>query len=429
MNPLHLSGWGVKIRVQNLRSRSELEITNGREDDRLESMRRFRPRRFPYTSIIIDGHSGYVSLQAFHWLSRNKVPVFILDYDGSMISSILPPTPIKADLRAAQLKASEDARKKFSIANAIVRAKIARNLQVLNWLAQRYDIEKQVRLTKHEAFRLGRARSVVDLRTVEGRVALRYWQAYSSVIPESLDFQGRMTTTHQNNASDPVNLALNYAYGVLEGECRRAINTVGLEPSVGFLHETSGYQTKQSLIYDLQEPFRWIADVAVMEAFESGVLDLPDFYFTGDDYRYRFDPEAKQRFLDLLRERFNSAVGYKGRALKWDTVIEQKAVEFGRFLAGRIGRLDFSEPSPTLRRTDDADLRRRILSLSQSEAKGLGIAKSTLHYLRKRAKTNRSVQTYGRLRSRLKSDLSLASTPIQRSSDGSDPLRHDDSSG
>jgi hypothetical protein len=31
----------------------------------------------------------------------------MLDYDGSMISSILPPAPVKADLRAAQLKASE----------------------------------------------------------------------------------------------------------------------------------------------------------------------------------------------------------------------------------------------------------------------------------------------------------------------------------
>jgi CRISPR-associated protein Cas1 len=366
LNPLHLSGWGVKIRVQNLRSRSELEITNGREDDRAESMQRFRPRRFPYNSIIIDGHSGYVSLQAFHWLSRNKVPVFILDYDGSMISSILPPAPVKADLRAAQIKASEDARKKFSIAKSIVHAKIARNLQVLDWLAQRYDIEKQVRLTKHEALRLGRARSVVDLRTVEGRVALRYWQAYSSVIPESLDFQGRMTTTHQNNASDPVNLALNYAYGVLEGECRRAINTVGLEPSVGFLHETSSYQTKQSLVYDLQEPFRWIADVAVIQAFESEVLDLPDFYFTGDDYRYRFEPEAKQRFIGLLREQFNSGVRYRGRELKWDTVIEQKASELGQFLTGKTSTLDYIEPVPKLERQDDREMRSRILALTAS---------------------------------------------------------------
>jgi CRISPR-associated protein Cas1 len=237
------------------------------------------------------------------------------------------------------------------------------------------------------------------------RVALRYWQAYASVIPECFDFHGRMTTSHQNNASDPVNLALNYAYGVLEGECRAAINTVGLEPSVGFLHEASGYQTKQSLVYDLQEPFRWIADVTVMEAFESGVLDLPDFYFTGDDYRYRFEPEAKERFLDLLRERFNSAVGYKGRGLKWDTVIEQKTVELGRCLAGRTGSLDFSEPSPKLARTDSQELRRRILSLSHSEAQKLGIGKSTLHYLRKNVNGELPFRVRRKVRSRLENPV------------------------
>jgi len=392
----------VKIKVANMRSRSDLNVTNGREDFRQQqSTYTFRPRRIPYDSIIIDGHSGYISLQAFHWLSRNKVPVFILNFDGSMISSILPPSPVKADLRAAQIKASEDSKAKFSIANAIVRAKVARSLQVLDWLAQRYDIERRVQLTKHEAFRLSKARSVVDLRTVEGRVALRYWQAYASVFPECFDFHGRMTTSHQNNASDPVNLALNYAYGVLEGECRRAINAVGLEPSVGFLHETSSYQTKQSLVYDLQEPFRWIADVAVMNAFESGVLDLHDFYFTGDDYRYRFEPEAKQQFLDLLREQFNSGIKYKGRAFKWDTVIEQKTSEFGRYLAGRVGGLDFSEPSPSLKRTDDLELRRRILGLSQSGAQRLGIAKSTLHYLRCRSRTHDRLRAYTKTRRKL----------------------------
>jgi len=71
-----------------------------------------------------------------------------------------------------------------------------------------------------------------------------------------------MTTSHQNKATDPVNTALNYGYGFLEGECLRAINTVGLEPSVGFLHDFSDYQTKQSLVYDLEEPFRWLTDVS-----------------------------------------------------------------------------------------------------------------------------------------------------------------------
>jgi hypothetical protein len=112
-----------------------------------------------------------------------------------------------------------------------------------------------------------------------------------------------------------------------------------------------------------------------MEVFESGVLDLPDFYFTGDDYRYRFEPEPKQRFLELLRERFNSKVRYKGRALKWDTVIEQKTVEVGRYLAGQTNELDFSEPSPNPSGTDERELRRRILGISQKEALRPGIGK------------------------------------------------------
>jgi len=165
---------------------------------------------------------------------------------------------------------------------------------------------------------------------------------------------------------------------------------------VGYLHEFIGCQTKQSLVYDLQEPFSWLADVAVMDAFESGVLDLPDFYFTGDEYRYRFELQAKQRFLDLLRERFNSVVRYKGRALKWDTVIEEKTVELGRFLFGK-SLLDFGEPSPRLPLHDGRHLRERILAISSSDANQLGITQSTLHYLRKNAQSGRPFRTYGKV--------------------------------
>jgi len=175
----------------------------------------------------------------------------------------------------------------------------------------------------------------------------------------------------------------------------------GSESFVEFLQEFSKYQTKESLVYDLQEPFRWIADVTVMDAFESGMLDLPDFHFTGDDYRYHFEPEAKERFLDLLRERFNSGVKYKGRALKWDTVIEQKTAELGRYLVGRSGILDMSLPSPQLVRTDSRELRERILRLPGSEARRMGIGKSTLHYLRKNARNRNAFKTYNKIRRKL----------------------------
>nr|MDO8135066.1 CRISPR-associated endonuclease Cas1 [Candidatus Njordarchaeum guaymaensis] len=402
MNLLHLSGYGVKLRVRNLRSRSDLDVTDGRGDyGEVPSHYTFRPRRIPYDSIIIDGHSGYVSLQAFHWLSRNKVPVFILNFDGSLISSILPPMPVKADLRSAQLEAYKDPQKKDRIAYELVKAKIQRTNDVLRWLGERYDIERQSRRANVESLALSKAKNVDDIRTVEGRVAQQYWKAIQSIIPETFDFQSRIIRSHQYNASDPVNLCLNYAYGVLEGECRKAINTVGLEPSVGFLHEFSDYQSKQSLVYDLQEPYRWIGDLTTIEAFESGSLDMKDFYFMGDDYRYRIEVEAKKRFLGLLRDRFNSGVKYKGKTWKWDTVILNKTQELARFLVGKSSSIDFMEPTPSLVRHDAQAIRKRILELSMKEARELGISKSTLHGLRKHGRSDRSFKVYQKVVDRL----------------------------
>jgi CRISPR-associated protein Cas1 len=199
-----------------------------------------------------------------------------------------------------------------------------------------------------------------------------------------------MTSTHQNNASDPFNATLNYGYGFLESECRIAINAVGLEPAVGFLHDFSNYQTKQSLVYDLEEPFRWLVDLSVIQAFESKALELLDFYFTGDDYRYRFEAEAKLRFINILRERFNSGVKYKGRILRWHTVVREKTNELASYLKGQTHSLDFTEPTAILERTDNREVREAILALTQADAKRLGIGKSSLHYLRTSARNGSS---------------------------------------
>jgi hypothetical protein len=139
----------------------------------------------------------------------------------------------------------------------------------------------------------------------------------------------------------------------------------------------------------------------VIQAFESKTLELHDFYFTGDDYRYRFEAEAKQRFIEVLRERFNSGVKYKGLNLKWDTVIEHKTNELVRFLVRKLSTLDFVEPAPVLERTDSRAVREAILNLTQSEARKRGIGKSTLHYLRKRAKSQHNFKTYRQVETKL----------------------------
>jgi CRISPR-associated protein Cas1 len=420
LNPLYLSGWGVKVRVSNIESLSELEVVDGRGGNTYA----FRPRQIPFDSIIIHGHSGYISLQAFHWLSRNDIPVFVMNYDGNIISSLLPPTTIKADLRSAQFQTANDQKKKLTIARSLVQAKFVRSLQVLDWLAERYDIEREVLRVRKEAMKLLKASSTVQVRTVEAHVAQRYWEAFRKTLPEPLGFHGRLTTTTNKHASDPVNLALNYGYGFLEAECRMAINIVGLEIGVGFLHDSADYQTKQALVYDLQEPFRFLVDVTVRKAFESGALDAKSFYFVEQDYRFSFELDAKGRFLNLLREQFNSGVKYKGRVLKWDTVIQQKANELARYLTGRSSTVDFSEPAPVLERSDSSMIREKILSLTQSEAEKRGIGKSELHYLRRKARDQHSFKIYGKV-AELLHDFRDYQMVIHDSTDGnSNPTPH-----
>jgi hypothetical protein len=55
MNPLLIGGYAVRVRVSRIRSLSELWIMDGRGDEDLARMFRFKPRRCPYSSIVIDG--------------------------------------------------------------------------------------------------------------------------------------------------------------------------------------------------------------------------------------------------------------------------------------------------------------------------------------------------------------------------------------
>jgi CRISPR-associated protein Cas1 len=401
MNPLHLSGFGVEVQASNLRSSKELLITDGHRNDSLPERYIFRPRQCPYDSIIIEGHSGHISLQALRWLSRNNVPVFVMDFDGSVMSSILPPKPVKADLRVLQIHAAYDPHRKFHVAHAFVEAKIQRSLEVLSWLGERYDIERETRIAKREASKLKEASTINQLRMVEGRTAQRYWDAYKKAIPERLRFEGRSTTTHNNNAVDPVNAALNYGYGFLKVQCRTALNIVGLEPAVGFLHELAHDETRESLVYDLEEPFRFLVDLTVIQAFESGWLNVNDFAFEPGDYLYRIEFDAKKRFLHLLQKQFNSGVDYKGRSLKWDTIIEEKTNELARYLSGRSSAISFQEPAPVLDSGDSEAVRQAVLKLSSSEARLIGIPKQTLCDLRKRARGLGTFRVYGKVKERI----------------------------
>jgi len=229
---------------------------------------------------------------------------------------------------------------------------------------------------------------------MEARVAEAYWEILYNIVPEKYCSKSRMRTKHQTNAADPVNVLLNYGYSFLESQCRKAINSIGLDPTIGFLHEVC--QTKYPLVYDLQEPFRWIIDTTVISCLEQEKFGRKDF-FRMDNYVLRLTPEAVKRFLEILRPSFNSAILYKGKNYRWDTVIQSKTQELANLILGKAKQVNFAEPSPDLVKADGREARERILSLSNTEARKLDIRKNTLWYLKKRAREQKSLRIYSKV--------------------------------
>jgi hypothetical protein len=78
-----------------------------------------------------------------------------------------------------------------------------------------------------------------------------------------------------------------------------------------------------------------------------------------------------------------------------------KANELNRYLMGKQKKLDFSEPKLALRSEDDFELRQKVLNMTNKNASELGIIRSELHYLRKKAKSDKPFKVYGKVKERL----------------------------
>jgi CRISPR-associated protein Cas1 len=77
-------------------------------------------------------------------------------------------------------------------------------------------------------------------------------------------------------------------------------------------------------------------------------------------------------------------------------------------ILGKRAEVNFDEPTPELNRLDSVAVRKMILSLRTSDARKLGLAKSTLHYLRENARSERPFMVYGKVRRKLEREPAVS---------------------
>jgi CRISP-associated protein Cas1 len=294
MGLLLLDGYGISLKVND----GKLIIKNGipLTEDREEEIYCLQPNQKKITSILIYGQTGYVSLEAFKWISLQNIQLNILNWDGSLLSSINQEKEGNGKRKIAQYKTYNDEKRRFSIAQSIINAKLANSIKVLESLPYP-GIEPHI-LSPHLKA-VTKTKDINELMGIEGDAAKTYWKQYEKSIPEKWGFTDRSG----REASDYTNTMLNYGYALLEAECLRVINTVGLDPCIGFLHEMRN--EKRSLAYDFQEIFRGEVDIVVYRLLSKGHRVPKSDFLRMNNYslRLREGGTDKLRFMstDLLQ--------------------------------------------------------------------------------------------------------------------------------
>ena len=178
------------------------------------------------------------------WLTRN----------GRFLARTSGPQTGNPMLRLAQFRAYDNQTRRIDIARAFVAGKLHNYRQLLLRAARDTTGSRQAQLrelaSRHAdaLTALPEAAHLSEILGIEGRAARDYFQGLDLLAP------GVATGRSKRPPLDPVNCLLSFGYGMLRVAVHGALEQVGLDPYLGFLHGVrSG---KPALALDLMEELR-----------------------------------------------------------------------------------------------------------------------------------------------------------------------------
>lgn len=197
---------------------------------------------------------------------------FITPY-GKFLARVVGPTRGTAYLRRRQC--AWDEKQCLSLAAGEVAAKVANCRTVLRRAFRDYGdaaVERAAETLKDNARAALETRSLDSLLGLEGESARVYFGVFGRLIRNSdFSFGGRS----KRPPLDPVNCLLSYLYTLLTLRVTAALETVGLDPYIGFYHtDRSG---RASLACDLTEELRFVVDRAVLRMINLKSISKEDF--------------------------------------------------------------------------------------------------------------------------------------------------------
>lgn len=214
--------------------------------------------------------------------AENNVGLSFLTIHGRFLARIQGPVSGNVLLRREQYRRADSKNDSVALARSCLIGKIANARTVLQRALRDHgpkiaqsEVEKAVDLLGGGLRRLENNNSLDVLRGIEGEMASCYFGVFDHLIThqkEGFRFQGR----NRRPPLDNVNCLLSFLYTLLSHDVRSALECVGLDPAVGFLHRDR--PGRPGLALDLMEEFRsFLADRLVLSLINLGQVNPKGF--------------------------------------------------------------------------------------------------------------------------------------------------------
>jgi CRISP-associated protein Cas1 len=263
--------------------------------------------------IVILSSQGFLTLAALQWTAEQNIAVLVINEHAQLLLSIPSDQDPDAKLRRAQYRAGDNGQA-ASIVSELLHVRISQQLAMLRKLPDHTIIEKRLVLTAGQKIivkengrqvpgpfiwepfevaltKISTLNDTSSMMQYEATLSNLYWSAFVGIPIRWLKTDRRRIPPHWKSISprlsplspyhnamraiNPFHSTLNFAYALLQGQCKLALLAYGFDTSCGVLH--SDKLNRDSLAFDLMEAHRTMVDDLTLQLFTTRKLAKGDF--------------------------------------------------------------------------------------------------------------------------------------------------------
>ncbi|MDD5934860.1 MAG: type I-C CRISPR-associated endonuclease Cas1c [Clostridiales bacterium] len=291
--------------------------------------------------IVTFGYKG-ISPALLGKCASDNISMTFMTPHGRFLARVVGESKGNVLLRKEQYRISDSETRSVTIAKSILISKLFNSKSVVDRMSRDYTlrIDKSKFIGVSGALatsidRVGKAVSLDELRGYEGEAASHYFSIFNDMILQqknSFVFKGR----NRRPPLDKVNALLSFSYSLLAKEVAAAIESVGLDAYVGFLHQDR--PGRISLALDIMEEFRAIfVDRFVLSLINKKVVQ-EDGFEQRENGAVIMDDATRKSVLTAWQKRKQEVIThpYLEEKVEWGLVPYTQALLLARYIRGDL---------------------------------------------------------------------------------------------